>query len=160
MVDPGGAPPNTLFVPEAARPEVLSEAILHLGLARTLHLLWFWWPRWDTKNFAGACPVCTRGKSSHLAPAGLLQKLETGDLLMQYVFHLHGLPRDIVSDRGPWYTSRVWRSFCAALSTSVSHSSGYHSQSNGQTERMNQSLENALRGVAARHHSTWSTYLP
>lgn len=79
---------------------------------------------------------------------------------MQHVFHLHGIPRDIVSHRGPQFTSRVWKSFCAALGASVSLSSGYHPQSKGQTERMNQTLENALRCVAAQHPTAWGTYLP
>lgn len=37
---------------------------------------------------------------------------ETGELLVQHVFCLHGLTQDIVSDRGPQFTSQVWRSFC------------------------------------------------
>lgn len=55
------------------------------------------------------------------------------------MFRLHGIPKDIVSDRGQRFTSRMWRIFCAALGAMVSLSSGYHPQSNGQTERMNQS---------------------
>lgn len=46
----------------------------------------------------------------------LLQKIP----LLQNVFRLHGDPRDIVSNRGPKFMSRVWRSFCLAVGASVS----------------------------------------
>lgn len=75
----------------------------------------------------------------------LLPKLhsaeDTGDLLVWHVFLLHRLPRDIVSDIGPQFTSQVWRAFNGVLGSWVSLSSGYHSQSNSQTERINQTLE-------------------
>lgn len=70
--DPVGAPPNTLFVPEAACCEVLqwkhsSKLACHHGLARTLHLVHqrFWWPSMtrDTRTYIAACPFCARGKS-------------------------------------------------------------------------------------------------
>ena len=85
---------------------------------------------------------------------------ETADLMMRHVFRLHGLPKDIVSDRGPQFVSRVWRAFCKGLGASVSLSSGYHPQTNGQTERMNQSVESALRCVAAKKPTSWSQFLP
>ncbi|KAI3353378.1 hypothetical protein L3Q82_019911 [Scortum barcoo] len=85
--------------------------------------------------------------------------LETASLLTDHVFRLHGLPTDIVSDRGPQFTSQVWTAFCKALGATPSLSSGYHPQSNGQTERANQSLETALRCVAARNLASWSTQL-
>lgn len=65
-----------------------------------------------------------------------------------------------MSDRGPQFNSQVWQSFCSALGASVSLSLGYHPQSNGQTERTNQSLESMLRCVTARHPAAWSSCLP
>lgn len=50
--------------------------------------------------------------------------------------------------------------FCTALGAKVSLSSGYHPQSNGQTERLNQELKAALRCVTARNPSSWSLHLP
>ncbi|KAI3376076.1 hypothetical protein L3Q82_016603 [Scortum barcoo] len=91
-------------------------------------------------------------KSVHFIPLPKLPSaLETASLLTDHVFRLHGLPTDIVSDRGPQFTSQVWTAFCKALGATPSLSSGYHPQSNGQTERANQSLETALRCVAARN---------
>ena len=86
--------------------------------------------------------------------------LETANLLVLHVFRLHGIPQDIVSDRGPQFASQVWKAFCEALGTSASLSSGYHPQTNGQTERANQDLEASLRCVASRLPASWSTHLP
>ncbi len=44
---------------------------------------------------------------------------ETADILVQHVFRLHGIPLDIVSDRGPQFTSPVWKAFCHALGATV-----------------------------------------
>jgi len=59
---------------------------------------------------------------------------ETVHLLMSQVFRLHGLPQDVVSDRGPQFTSQVWQAFFKGLGASVSLSSGYHPQTNGEDE--------------------------
>lgn len=70
---------------------------------------------------------------------------ETAETLCEYVFRFYGLPEDIVSDRGPQFTSRVWAAFVKHLNVNVSLTSGYHPESNGQTERMNQELTRFLR---------------
>ena len=85
---------------------------------------------------------------------------ETAQLMIDHVFKLHGLPQDVVSDRGPQFTARFWRSFCSQLGASVSLSSGFHPETNGQTERTNQSLENTLRCLAANSPTSWSQFLP
>uniref|UniRef100_A0A672YRD9 Gypsy retrotransposon integrase-like protein 1 n=1 Tax=Sphaeramia orbicularis TaxID=375764 RepID=A0A672YRD9_9TELE len=66
---------------------------------------------------------------------------ETAEAVLYNVCRLHGFPRDVVSDRGPQFVARFWRAFCALIGASVSLSSGYHPQTNGQTERVNQVLE-------------------
>lgn len=99
-------------------------------------------------------------KAVHFVPLPKLPSaLETANLLVLHVFRLHGIPLDIVSDRGPQFASRVWKAFCQALGASVSLSSGYHPQTNGQTERVNQDLGSALRCVSAKHPASWSTHL-
>ncbi|KAK7879248.1 hypothetical protein WMY93_033967 [Mugilogobius chulae] len=100
-------------------------------------------------------------KAVHFVPLPKLpSSTETAHLLVLHVYRLHGIPADIVSDRGPQFTSQVWKAFSQAMGTSVSLSSRYHPQSNGQTERANQDLESALRCVTARNPATWSSYLP
>ncbi len=63
---------------------------------------------------------------------------------MQHVFRLLGIPSDIISDLDPQIISQVWKPFCQALDTSVSLSSGFHPQTNGQAERTSQELEAVL----------------
>ena len=100
-------------------------------------------------------------KAVHFVPLSKLPSaLETANLLVLHVFRLHGIPQDIVSDRGPQFSSRVWKAFCQALGASASLSSGYHPHTNGQTERANQDLGSALCCVAAEHPVSWSTHLP
>ena len=100
-------------------------------------------------------------KAVHFVPLTKLPSaMETAELMVQHVFRLHGIPVEMVSDRGPQFASQVWRAFCGALGARVSLTSGYHPQSNGQTERANQDLEAALRCVCARNPSSWSSQLP
>uniref|UniRef100_A0A8C9T6V6 Gypsy retrotransposon integrase-like protein 1 n=5 Tax=Scleropages formosus TaxID=113540 RepID=A0A8C9T6V6_SCLFO len=100
-------------------------------------------------------------KACRLIPLkGLPTALETAELLFQHVFRLYGLPEDVVSDRGPQFTSRVWKAFFARLGVSVSLSSGYHPQSNGQVERLNQEVGRYLRSYCAQNQADWSRYLP
>ncbi|XP_059828750.1 peptidyl-prolyl cis-trans isomerase FKBP5-like isoform X1 [Hypanus sabinus] len=84
---------------------------------------------------------------------------ETTDHFAHQDFHLHRIPVDIVSNRGPQFVSQVWKAFCQALGASVSLSSSFHPQTNGQTERVNQDLEATLHCVTANNPSTWSHHL-
>ncbi|KAK6308489.1 hypothetical protein J4Q44_G00217600, partial [Coregonus suidteri] len=81
---------------------------------------------------------------------------ETADILVEHVFRSHGLPTDIVSDRGPQFVSQV----CKALGITSSLSSGYHPQTNGQAERANQEMETTLRCVTGSNPGSWSSMLP
>lgn len=100
-------------------------------------------------------------KSVHFIPApGLPSAKETANLMIQHVFRIHGLPVEVVSDRGPQFTSAFWKAFCKLLGASVCLSSGFHPQSNGQTERANQLLETVLRCMASQNPSSWSQQLP
>uniref|UniRef100_A0A3P9M8J2 Integrase catalytic domain-containing protein n=1 Tax=Oryzias latipes TaxID=8090 RepID=A0A3P9M8J2_ORYLA len=99
-------------------------------------------------------------KAVHYIPLPQLPSAtETAKLLVHHVFRLYGLPTDIVSDRGPQFTSQVWKAFCRSIGATVSLSSGFHPQTNGQAERANQDLETALRCVAEAHPSSWSDHL-
>jgi transposase InsO family protein len=58
-----------------------------------------------------------------------------------------------VSDRGSQFTSRFWRSFHENMSTNLNFSTTYHPQTDGQTERTNQVLEDMLRACALHSFS-------
>lgn len=96
-------------------------------------------------------------KMAHFVPLPKLPSAkEMASLMAQHVFRIHGFPRDIVSDRGPQFTAKFWAEFCKLLGVTVSLSSGFHPQSNGQTERMNQQLESGLRMLCSRDPSSWA----
>jgi len=73
---------------------------------------------------------------------------------------LHGVPTSIISDRDPRFTSRFWQSLQNTLGTQLRMSLAYHSQTDGQSERTIQSLEDLLRACVLDHLGTWSDVLP
>ncbi|KAK3535972.1 hypothetical protein QTP70_022854 [Hemibagrus guttatus] len=91
---------------------------------------------------------------------GLPSAMQTAEALFLHMFRNFGLPEDIVSDWGSQFTSRVWGSLCARLGIGVSLSSGYHPQSNGQAERLNQEISWFLRSYCSREQHRWSEFLP
>ncbi|KAK3516483.1 hypothetical protein QTP70_018758 [Hemibagrus guttatus] len=99
-------------------------------------------------------------KSCRLVPLpGPHTAFDTAECLFNHVFRYFGLPEDIVSDRGPQFTSRVWKAFLKCLGVTVSLSSGYHPQTNGQTERKIQEVSRFLRTFCHDHQETWSQFL-
>ncbi len=99
-------------------------------------------------------------KAAHFIPLPKLPSAkETAVTVVDHVFRIHGLPMDVVSDRGPQFVSKFWREFCRLLGASVSLSSGFHPQSNGQTERANQDLERVLRCLVTQNPASWSQHL-
>ncbi|SOV05179.1 uncharacterized protein UDID_17861 [Ustilago sp. UG-2017a] len=81
-------------------------------------------------------------------------------LFLRHVYSKHGLPTSIVSDRGSEFTSHFWRSLSTLLGIENHFSSAYHPQSDGQTERVNQVLEQFLRGYSNHLQMDWSDLLP
>ncbi|KAL0161004.1 hypothetical protein M9458_044729, partial [Cirrhinus mrigala] len=90
---------------------------------------------------------------------GLPTALETAECLFNHVFRYYGIPEDIVSDRGPQFISRVWKSFFKLLGVTISLSSGYHPQTNGQTERKIQEVGRFLRTFCHGHQNSWNQFL-
>lgn len=101
----------------------------------------------------------SKGKAHFAALPKLPSAKEMAQLVLQHIFRIHGLPLDVVSDRGPQFTSAFWREFCSLIGATVSLSSGFHPQSNGQVERVNQILETTLHCVTSEYPSTWSERL-
>ena len=100
-------------------------------------------------------------KMVHFAPCTKeITAPEYARLFVDYVFWLHGLPEVIISDRDPRFTSKFWRSLFDILGTDLRFSTAFHPQTDGQSERMIQTLENFLRPYVARHPSAWARHLP
>ncbi|SPC61966.1 uncharacterized protein UHOD_12133 [Ustilago sp. UG-2017b] len=85
---------------------------------------------------------------------------ELAKLFLRHVYSKHGLPTSIVSDRGSEFTSHFWRSLSTLLGIENHFSSAYHPQSDGQTECVNQVLEQFLRGYSNHLQTDWSDLLP
>ena len=84
----------------------------------------------------------------------------TADLYLRHVFKHHGLPEDVVSDRGPQFVSKFTRCLLELLGIQGNRSTAYHPESDGQTERVNQTLEQYLRIYCDFHQDDWSQLLP
>jgi hypothetical protein len=76
------------------------------------------------------------------------------------IVKLHVVPSKIVSDRGTQFTSRFWKSLHKAMSTKLDFSSAYHLQTDGQTERVNQIMEDMLRACVLTYGKDWEQSLP
>jgi transposase InsO family protein len=85
--------------------------------------------------------------------------LQLVELYMSRIVCLHGVPKKIVSDRGTQFTSRFWERLHEALDTQLHFSSAYHPQTDGQTKRVNQILEDMLRACALQYGRSWDNSL-
>jgi len=116
--------------------------------------------KWDniSMNFIGAFPKTVKGFDSIWVIVDRLTKsahfihIKTGmsvarlvEIYVEQIVRLHGIPFSIVSDRDLRFTSKFWESLQPALGTKLRLSSAYHPQTDGQTERTIQSLEDLLR---------------
>ena len=84
----------------------------------------------------------------------------TAKLYATYVLPHYGLPTRIISDRDPRFTSTFSRELCRSLSINQNISTAYHPQTDGQSERTNQRLEQYLRIFIDYHQDNWASLLP
>jgi hypothetical protein len=100
-------------------------------------------------------------KSSHFIPVKSTCKvIDITQIFMKEVFRLHGMPKEIVSDRDTKFTSNFWKSLMVGLETKLLFSTAYHPQTDGQIERLNQILEDMLRMHVMHQPRKWEDYLP
>jgi hypothetical protein len=84
-------------------------------------------------------------KTAHLIPTFItVSAAGTARLFVQHVWKLHGLPRKVVSDRGPQFVAEFTRELYRMLGIKVTATTAYHPQGDGQTECVNQELEQYL----------------
>jgi hypothetical protein len=81
------------------------------------------------------------------------------EIYIDQIVRLHGIPRTIVSDRGAPFVARFWEQLQESLGTHVIRSSAYHPQTDGQTERVNQILEDMLRACVLHYGKNWDKCL-
>lgn len=89
---------------------------------------------------------------------------ELARLFVENLYRLYGLPADlpadIVSDRDRKFNSHFWTAVFSRLDTKLSMSTAEHPQTDGQTERVNQILEDMLRAYVLKRQTNWEEYLP
>jgi len=84
---------------------------------------------------------------------------ELAQLLRDNVWKLHGLPDSIISDRGPQFAAGVMRELNCILGIETKLSTAFHPQTDGQTERMNQELEQYLQMFIDHRQEQWPEWL-
>jgi hypothetical protein len=100
-------------------------------------------------------------KVAHFIPVKTTYKgAKLAELYITRIVCLHGVPKMIVSDRGTQFTSRFWEKLHEAMDTKLNFSLAYHPQTDGQTERVNQILEDMLRACALKDKKSWHKCLP
>lgn len=105
--------------------------------------------------------VDTFSKMAHFIPCSgkNVSAKETTILFLNNIIRIHGIPEQVISDRGPQFASRFWKELFLLLGTKVSLSSAYHPQSDGQSERVNQIIEQYLRAYVNYQQNNWVSYL-
>ncbi|KAG8474782.1 hypothetical protein CXB51_031699 [Gossypium anomalum] len=99
-------------------------------------------------------------KSAHFLPVRTDDSLDK--LAKIYIFEivrLHEVPISIILDRDPRFTSRFWKKLQEALGTKLNFSTAFHPQTDGQSERVIQVLEDMLRCCVLEFQGSWEKYL-
>jgi transposase InsO family protein len=100
-------------------------------------------------------------KSAHFIPVHTRYDVQRYDeIYIAHVLCLHGVLKTIISDRGSQFVARFWEQLHVSLRIHMVHSSAYHLQTDGQTERVNQILEDMLRACVLEHQGSWDQNLP
>ncbi|GJS41499.1 putative nucleotidyltransferase, ribonuclease H [Tanacetum coccineum] len=100
-------------------------------------------------------------KSAHFIPTRETDSMETlTRLYIKEIVSRHGVPISIISDRDSHFTSRFWQSMQNALGTQLDMSTAYHPQTDGQSERTIQTLEDMLRACVIDFGKGWERHLP
>lgn len=100
-------------------------------------------------------------KCIHAIPTdSKIDSLGTAKLFRDHVWRHHGLPEEIISDRGPQFVSKFMRELNNLLGIKTSASTAFHPQTDGQTERVNQEIEQYLRTFINKRQDNWVEWLP
>ncbi|GJY28090.1 putative reverse transcriptase domain-containing protein [Tanacetum coccineum] len=131
--------------------------------------------KWDniTMDFITKLPRSSQGfdtiwvivdrltKSAHFLPIRENDPLDKlARLYLNRIVARHGIPASIICDRDGRFTSNFWKSFQKALGTDISMSTAYHPETDGQSERTIQTLEDMLRACVIDFGKGWVKHLP
>ncbi|KAL0315148.1 UNVERIFIED_CONTAM: RNA-directed DNA polymerase [Sesamum calycinum] len=150
------------------RKKILQEAhnapyAMHPGTTKMYRNLkpYYWWQtmKRDVAEFETKCMTCQQVKAEHRTPAGdSIDKL--AELYVSEIVRLHGVPVSIVLDRDPRFSSRFWGSLQGALGMKLHFSTAFHPQTDGQSERTIQTLEDMMRACIMEFKGNWDDHLP
>ena len=100
-------------------------------------------------------------KSAHFTPVKVTYNAEKlAKIYISEIVRLHGVPLSIISDRGTQFTSKFLRTLHAELGTRLDLSTAFHPQTDGQSEKMIQVLEDMLRACVIEFGGHWDNFLP
>ena len=85
---------------------------------------------------------------------------QLADIYMKEVVRLHGVLISIVSDRDSRFTSHFWKSLQRSLGTQLHFSTAFHPQTDGQSERTIQTLEDMMRACVLEFRGNWDEHIP
>ncbi|KAH9763326.1 Endonuclease [Citrus sinensis] len=118
-------------------------------------------PRTQTGHDSVWVVVDRLTKSAHFLPFKTTYSMDKlGSIYVVEIVRLHGVPMSIVSDRDSHFTSKFWTSLQNALGTKLNFSTTFHPQTDGQSERTIQTLEDMLRTCVMEFKGNWDNYLP
>ncbi|GJY96684.1 putative reverse transcriptase domain-containing protein [Tanacetum coccineum] len=162
-----------------------SKYSIHSGSDKMYHDLkkLYWWPNMKAEiaTYVSKCLTCAKVKAECQKPSGLLvqpeipqwkweniimyfvnklPKTSTGQDTIWEVVSRHGVPISIISDRDSRFTSHFWQSLWKALVTRLDMSTTYHPQTDGQSKRTIQTLEDMLRACVIDFGKSWNRHLP
>ena len=113
-------------------------------------------PRNQNQNDSIMVVVDKLSKAAHFIPVKTTYKAANiADIFLKQIFRLHGVPKVIISDRDPKFTGNFWKSLFKGLNTTLNFSTSFHPQTDGQTERVNQVLEDLLRMYVKDQRGKW-----
>ena len=99
-------------------------------------------------------------KETHFIPMKLTYKeVHIVDIFLKEIFRLHRIPKEIISNRDTKFTKNFWRSLFFELDTWLKFCTTYHSQTDGQRERVNQIVEDMFRMYVMNNPTRWEDYL-
>jgi hypothetical protein len=134
-------------------------------------------PEWKWENicmdFIVGLPRTSRGynsiwvivdrltKSAHFIPVATTYRVgQYAELYISHIFRYHGIPKTIIFERGSIFVARFWEQLHECLGTHLIRSSAYHPQTDGQTEWVNQIIEDMLRACVLTDGLKWDKHLP